>query len=310
MKQEIPINPLRILLSGKDPSVTEIWRALSAGRPSIEVILAGGALGEFLQTPGYFQILLIDVPEWHALPEIMQKRCAMNTDVIILGPAPAEIADLAHARAGLFLPFALAEPEARTLLVEACFHLAKGHQLSECAVASGGRLAWQGNDKCWGRPAGTELSIDGQGSSAGVGRATAEPSRPNTSLSGINIGSVEVKGDLVVGNKTTYEAQGDQVIINRSSASKIVQQAGRDQVNINRIEAGFDPEIAQHASEDQINLNRIGGLAGGGDNVRTGDPTAFSRMDVDSEPRRCAQCGTYNPPDAIVCDQCGKPLQF
>lgn len=219
------------LLAWPEPHNTALWRALRALTPLLKVTFANSStLATHLGATDYYHMLHLSPLQWRAFGTAEQQRIAGHIPLIILGPEAALAEDLACARGGLYFPET--QPLAAALDVVCEFHarLAEGRTLGEALAATQGLMALVGNARCLDMetPAAPEPASKATAVNA-PGPAVIGVVGPN---SGIAIGQIIVKGDAVSGNKTVQQAGGDQVNINRigDSSGGIAQGAAGNQV--------------------------------------------------------------------------------
>lgn len=289
--------PLRILLAWPEPAATELWRVLQALRPQVDVTRASAAeLADHLQVACYYHVLHVTPDQWRALPPRQRGRLAGRVCLVILGPGPAATDDAAGIPSCLYAPVETSEAEGVALFQAMHQVLAEGWHLAEIVANSRGRLALAGGEPAWPAPAapaevdtqnppahGRAVNVvDAQGGAVALGPSAKAinvgaggsyiEQQTVTTGSGIAIGSIVVRGDMVAGDKVVHHAAGDQINVNRGAppAGKTEQNAGGDQVNINR--------------------------------MSTTPPAGAPK------PRTCSKCGELVEPEHRFCLHCGTPL--
>jgi len=134
--------------------------------------------------------------------------------------------------------------------------------------------------------------------------------------------NVEVKGDLIQGNKVVMAngsnyIQGDQTTIQadknsqlhlNASAVNIDQRSEKgDQVNINKINGVEDVKIHQESGKDQVNINRTSGNhSSHTENLEKNTQNTYASS---LEEVKCKVCGTINQTNVNFCKSCGNPLE-
>lgn len=291
--------PLRVLLAWPEPAATDLWRGLQALGPLIDVTRAPTAeLADYLQVAGYYHVLHVAPDHWRSLPLRQRGRLAGRVCLVVLGPGPAAASDAEAAAACIYLTSSRTPAEGVALCQALHQALSEGWPASEIAASSGGRLVLVGGEPTWpplpdARPAvgaaqadpiqGRSLHVvDAQGGAVAIGpgaRATNVAAggtyieqQTVTSGSGIAIGSIVVRGDMVAGDKVVHHAAGDQININRGAPA-----AGK---------------LDQRAEGDQVNVNRMGGV-----------PTPAS-----SAAKTCPTCGEPVQPGHRFCQGCGRQV--
>lgn len=263
-------HPFHLLLAWPDRAGHMLWRSLRAWRSALEVTLVPpGKVASYLRTKGYYHALYLAPADWRRLTSDARIRLSGAVALVVFGPEPPEAGDLVDLSSCLYLPAAESLDQIIALFTTVHQALSEGQSLVDCVAASGGRLALIGGEPAWSlppiaRPAGSTAqagpggsrqvnAVDAQGGAAAIGpgaRAinvaaggTYVEQQTTTSVAGIAIGSIVVKGDLVAGAKVVQHAEGDQVNVNRGmpAAGKLEQSAGGDQVNVNR--AGGAPAV-------------------------------------------------------------------
>lgn len=193
--------PYHVLLAWPEPYNTALWHALRALSPLITVEFCTAAtLPARLGAADYYHILHLSPLQWRAFSSAEQRRIAAHIPLIILGPEAALAEDLACARAGLYFPETQPLSIALNAVCEFHAQLAEGGALGSALAATGGRLALVGNARC----------LDTEPPAAPRLNNTATAVNPD-----IAIGRINVKGDIVMGSKYVQQAGGDQVNINR-----------------------------------------------------------------------------------------------
>jgi hypothetical protein len=223
-------------------------------------------LNQFLVETGYYHVLYLTPTDWRALPQDMRQRYASRVTLIIFGPEPLAEADLIDVKNSLYFRTELAVEVAVALLDD--FHrcLQQGMTLGQCAEASSG-LAFVGDEACWPIPASVGPSI-----------TTVTNRSGGVDLTGI--GTVNVSGD-VVGHDKIVNVMHEYV-----AGSKIVQQAGGDQINVNPL-ASTASETSPAVDEGQV-VHR----------AERGKSTKKS----------CLQCGQMVEASEQICANCGHKL--
>lgn len=255
--------PYHVLLAWPEPYNTALWHALRALSPLITVEFCTAAtLPARLGVADYYHILHLSPLQWRAFSSAEQRRIATHISLIILGPEAALAEDLACARAGLYFPETQPLEIALNAVCEFHAQLAEDGALGSALAATGGRLALVGNARC--------LDTEPPAAPEPDNTATAvdPPSAAIAGVSGVKnvdivIRKINVNGDMVMG-------------------SKYVQQAGGDQVNINRME----------------------GASGGIATDATGNPPSPLHQRV------CQGCGhAVESADYRFCQHCGHKLE-
>jgi hypothetical protein len=235
-------------------------------------------------------VLYVSFPDWQALPVAARRKHGQAVNLLIFGPDPKAPADMQTALTNtsltaVYISGMSASADVVALMVDLHAHLADGWPLGQCVEASPGKLAWLGQEACWPEPhTNTETPP--------TIRASPLPPRPIAPVEGlsvgVSIGEMHVAGDVIHGPKTVHHAEGDQVIRTEMSGGKLVQQAGGDQSNINRL-TGEAREVSQTAQGDQVNVNSV-------------------RTPASPHNRNCPQCGHTVQSSDKFCEKCGGAL--
>ncbi len=274
---------LRVLIAWPESDGSALRRALIRGSPKSDVTCTDvSVLSHHLSEPGFYHVLYLRLADWRALPTPTRQKFARRVTLLILGPEPASPTDVGDVGTCLYFTAELRIAEAVTSLAEMHSQLMLGWALSRCAAESQGRLALLGPDDCW--PEG-KAEVDAP-SSTSLARNVP---RSGVLPAGVGIGEMHVAGDVVYGPKTIHHAEGDQVIRAEVSGGKLVQQAGGDQSNVNRL-TGDVPEITQTTQGDQVNVNSM--RVSGSQNSRT-CPTC--QRVARAEDKFCEHCGGRLP---------------
>lgn len=195
--------PLRVLLTWPPPASAMLRRRLDAHRPAIDVTtIPVSELKNYLVTPDYYHVLLISPVDWRTFTSILRHKFVSRVNLLVLGPDPAAFAELEDARAGLYFPSTL--PLGETVLILAILHARLGQRwtLGDCLAENAGRLAFTGIETCW--PISEPVSQNESPKSI--------PDSPvSFTNSGINIGTINVRNDMIIGNKTIYQSEEGQV---------------------------------------------------------------------------------------------------
>ena len=255
-------HPLRVLLAWPEQAATDLWRGLQTLGPQVDVTRAPAAeLADYLQVAGYYHVLHVTPDHWRGLPLRQRARFAGRVCLVVLGPGQALAGDAEGTPSCLYMPSGQTATEGVALCQAVHQALSEGWRISEIIASSAGRLVLAGGEPAWPaagaqyQPAhGRQVNaVDASGGAVAIGPgAKAINVAPGgsyieqqtvTAGSGIAIGSIVVKGDMVAGDKVVQHAEGDQVNINRGApaAGKLEQNAGGDQVNVNRMGGGPVP---------------------------------------------------------------------
>jgi hypothetical protein len=274
---------LRLLVALPEAAALALSRSLRPlrDRSAVDVAIATvPEVGSYLRTAGFYHVLYLSPVDWRRLPAEDRRRYAARIPLLALGPETAIPADMSEAISCLYLPHAESPEAAAALFAAAHALMAEGWSLAECVANSRERLALWGIEPAWGSGA-SELP------QARPGPVTAGL-QPGLGIEEVLIGRVTVQGDMIGGDKVVFQATGDQVIRANVTAAKIEQQAGGDQVNINRT-TGSAQEIRQAAGGEQVNINRA---------------PAQEQM----HSLACQVCGAGAEPSLRFCQSCGAPL--
>ncbi len=300
MMSTIAPRSLRILCALPEPAATLLRRSFKRLRQYVDVTCTpASAIGSYLAEAGYYHALYVSPDDWRAFTPNEQRRCGTRVNLVVLAPDAAVSSDLADVRAGIYFPVAPAPDQVVRLCTDMHLCLGKGQTLNGCAGATDGQLAFVGDEACW-------LNSDF------IARVESSPGVPSTSkpvaASGVNIEQVSVAGDVVQGDKSVIQADGDQAITATiSGAAKIVQQAGGDQVNVNRVSGG-PVDIRQTAGEDQANVNRVRNAAPQIAQTSGGSQANINRVTQTPVTKVCPVCGLEVSPLDRFCSNCGADI--
>lgn len=287
-------HPLRVLLAWPEPAASDLWRGLQTLGTLVDVTRAPAAeLADFLRVAGYYHVLYVTPDHWRGLSPRQRARLAGRVCLVVLGPGQALAGDAEGMPSCLYMPAGQTAAEGVALCRALHQALSEGWRMSEIVASSTGRLVLAGDEPAWpsspdARHAGSAAQassapgravtvVDAQGGAVAIGPAAQAVNvapggsyierQTVTAGSGIAIGSIVVKGDMVAGNKVVQHAEGDQININRGApaAGKLAQSAGGDQVNVNRMDGAPAPDAADTCP-------------------KCGEP-------VEPEHRFCLQCG-------------------
>ncbi len=301
--------PFRLLLAWPEPSATRLRRELRPHRPSVEVFpIPVLAVDKYLHEAGYYHVLVITLEDWRALASNLRYKFSARVSLVALGPGHTTPSDFTDVPAGLGWSVPSAEVDDLTSLTKLFLRLAQGWSVAQCLEHNPGEFMFAGTEPQWPKPASPAplaeairipLASAPTASSADRPVIRNEQDIAINHSSGVEIGKIEnvvntvsareinVAGDVVHGNKEVHQAEGDQVIQSNSTAVKLVQHAGGDQVNLNRFPAGSMPAMTQTSDSDQVNVNSA--LASGGTRI-------------------CPQCAIENEAANSFCGQCGTKL--
>ncbi len=270
--------PLRALVAWPEPAAAALRRALENLKPAMNVTQAPfSELSRYLRVSGFYHVLHLAPDDWHSLTSVTQRKLVTRINLLVLGPDSTGLANISNQVASLYFPVACPLADAVASLAEVHAWLAQGQTLARCVAESKGRLSSAGGEPNWPAQATPKVAPPTSKPLA------VEVTQFQATGSGIIIGQIHVAGDFVSGKKEVHQAEGDQIIHVNATAEKLVQQAGGDQVNINRIAPGPSPEIKQTAGGDQVNVNS------------TIAPT---------DPKTCPQCKTVNEATSLHCREC------
>lgn len=240
---------LRILLAWPDVPARTLRRALRDAALPLEIdAISASSVSQYLTTSGFYHLLYLSPEDWRKSSVVTRQRLAARVSLIILGPAPAGEADLAELQTGLYILNERGLEEVVSRVVDLHRGLTHGLTLQECVEQSAGAFTLIGHEACW--PEIKPPKIVNETSSA----ATSQSGGVNMR----EIGAVHVGGDVVGRDKIVSETHIGQVVHEHISGPKIVQQAGGDQINLNRV-TDAAPEITQTAEGDQVNRNTVSG---------------------------------------------------
>jgi len=243
-------------------------------------------LDGYLSMPDAYEILCVAPETWQALSPRCREITGQQVSVVVAGPDHTGRELLPEAKTLVTFTAEGSSDVSVTSLAHLMDLLQQGTLLSEALVRVGGTLEMKGQDYHWQRPRPPTRAGPRSGAGADASEATMLSGQP-ASPSLATFGTVNVGGD-VVESKVVHHAEGNQTIRGAVQATKIVQQAGQSQVNINRMQSPVE-SVEQRAAEDQVNINRVrsvqvsvtcpdcGGAVGQGD-------------------RRCQWCGASLTP--------------
>ena len=239
-------------------------------------------LAEYLSGPSIFDSLVLTWAGWLALTAPQRAFCTGHVGVLVLGPQPVEAAAIDGIRTTLSFRVDYHVDQVVEILAYVHGLLAEGTCLSDAVIRYHDALLWLGEDYTWQQP----KLLDSGRALASVRPRSARPLHqqpPGTA--DVQIGQLIAEGDFVSGDKTIQHADGDQTIRGEVHAAKIVQQAGGDQANLNRMQ-GAPATLHQEAGDNQVNVNRVSA------------PQAPA----------CPSCGALIGPTARFCQNCGTPI--
>ena len=291
---------LRILCTLPEPVATSFRWSFQRLRPQVDMTcIPVSDINSYLAEAGYYHVLYVSAADWRAVTPDDRRRFASRVNLVVLAPDVATSADLADVRAVVYLPAPLVLDEVVAFCADMHARLAQGWRLNACVATTEGCLTFVGDEACW-----PDSGFVPRKEPTTILPAASKP----VVAAGISAERISVAGDVVHGDKSVIHGEGDQVITATiSGAAKIVQQAGGDQVNVNRVSSAR-VEIVQTAGEDQANVNRISDAspqitqAAGGDqaNVNTVTRTPVSKA--------CPACGSEVSPSDRFCSKCGAEI--
>lgn len=289
--------PIRLLLALTDPTQTKLRRALFPLRPEVDLTcIRPNDVRAYLNEPNYYHVLHVSPMTWRGFVPAVRQNLASKVSLVFGLPEKASPADFSEPRASLYFTDEVKEERVIELCVQLYSLLNEKKTLQECVRHLGEGLAFLGTENCWTIEENT-LSRKTR---------TVEPETPMQE--GNNAININVSGDQVNGGKTIVHATGDQVVnVRAEGTSKIVQQAGGDQVNTNRL-AGANVEITQKAQGDQANVNRTTNSVPDLEQSAGGSQANVNTVTQSPVLKLCSNCAKELPADAKFCSNCGTRL--
>jgi len=140
---------MRVIMAWREPTAQALWRELRARCPWLDVTYTQvSVLDQYLKARDYYHILYVSPVDWNSFTPTARRKFANRVKLLVLGPGPAAPAELTDAHASVYFPHAIPEAEAVDCLVKWHTCLAEGSAPSHCDKASGGRLAFAGDETC------------------------------------------------------------------------------------------------------------------------------------------------------------------
>ncbi len=302
MSAAAPPGTMRVLLAWPDADAGALRRGLKTLAPAVDITLApaDNVLGSVGQRH-YYHVLYLTPEAWAGLKPEQRRSLGQTVCLVALGPQSAGAVDSAGASILVFEAPSL--DEAVSAAVAMHRGMAQGRSLEDCLARAGGRLRLVGEPPRWPDPRPTPARSERQASAPDASPPTAPRSASRSSSAAVYIANVE--GDVVYGDSHVYQSTESQTFRGTVNAAKVVQKAGGDQININRMQ-GTPDELVQQADGDQVNINRMQGTPDELVQQAGGDQVNQNRM-ASSRPAICPRCARPLGPEDRFCTECGYP---